>query len=1474
MFTPFTAALLRFCCATLGFLIAHTVVLAQAASSALATPPPGQSFKGILAASELDADTFAEWSDGKERPLDTSQRVKSPGWVMLTTSTVPGFNGLEFGTAPAPGTHHLRIGFTRPVAAGTVLANGGGVLSVLKAGVAYPGDLNNEAHWTPALRPLADGSKGADPVGKNEYALWTLPPGTVTRALRFTARSQPIDLMYQGWLGGVLVTEERLVNHAPYAAASTRSGNRFAERINNGRSDGGESWENREKKKAPDGANEPPVSATNAEWIVLTWPASVKLGGLAAFWSGFDSVDVQTYTGPADRHPRDATDRDWQAVATFSGLQHGYAVQLWPNRLSFGREITTRALRLRIVAPITSENHPHLAGSAMSGRRVWLGELMALESIGTAPIESVRVVAAARASAPNPPIPVKFTLDRPGYVTLVIERPDGVRVRNLVSETFFPAGENTAWWDGTDDLGRDIEAARHGIYHIPDRFVEPGEYRVRGLVHDKIKPVYEFSVYTTGYPPWDTADHTGAWLANHSPPSAAVFVPPAQSPTGEPAVYLGSYVSEGPDGLAWVDLDGRKRGGKRWIGGIWTAAPYLARDAGAKAVAGVRVYAASMWLTNKDSGACELRLNALTAGDDKPVLIKPIDPIAGPVEDKTAPVDGAAHIGGLAANDGVIVVSLPTRNRLLFVRASDGQVLGLAKVTAPRGLAFDASGRLLVLSGRQLLRFDLTEDPARLGAGTPVVSTGLEEPVALVLDETGRIFVSDRGASHQVKIFTADGRPGGVIGLPGAPKAGPYEPLRLHNPAGIAIDSKRQLWVTEEDYLPKRVSVWTLDGKLVRAFYGPGKYGGGGALDPQDKNRFYYGEEGHGAMEFTLDWAKGSYALSRVYYRPAKGDMKLAFRSAGPERVLNHEGRRYFTNAYNSSPTAGESTAFLFIDRDGIARPVAAMGRANSWDLLKEDRFRPLWPEGIDLASNRPYQNLAFFIWNDLNDDAQAQPDEVAIAKGDGNGVTVQEDLSFCIARLDGKALRFRPVAISQRGVPRYELARSEVLATGVQHPASSGGNQVLVDNDGWAALTLGIDPFSAYSFSGARGGVAKWSYPNLWPGLHASHEAPMPDHPGQLIGPTRLLGGLMKSKAGPIWAVNSNHGCFYVFTSDGLFVTTVFEDMRQGTRWHMPYAKRGMSLEGLTMHDENFWPTITQLADGTVYLIDGNRSSLVRIDGLDTLRRLPDASLVLSKGDLEKGRAHLLQAEAARQKAEGQGMLSVAGRRVAPAVDGNVEDWAGAGWVDIDKRGESAYFNSGTKPYDVTGAVAVAAGRLYAAWRTGDAKLPDNSGEMPIAPFKTGGALELMIGANPNADPARGQPVPGDARLLVAVVNGKPRALLYRAVVPGTADSAKVPFSSPWRTITFDRVDDVTADVEFAGAGGNFEISVSLSLLQLRPAAGMIIKGDIGILRGQAGQTTARIYWANKATGITADVPSEAMLTPGLWGKWEFKPE
>lgn len=1077
--------------------------------------------------------------------------------------------------------------------------------------------------------------------------------------------------------------------------------------------------------------------------------------------------------------------------------------------------------------------------------------------------------ARAQSSPDHPPIPVTFTLKEAGYVTLVIENDKGIRVRNLIAETWFPAGNNTVWWDGLDDLGRDRDAARHGVYHVPGRFTAPGKYRVRGLVRGAITPYYEFTTYSTGTPPWRTPnDHTGAWLANHTPPQAALFVPAALSPIKEPVVLLGCYVTEGPDGLAWVDMNGRKRGGKAWIGGTWTAAPFLAADKGTKAVAGVAAYVASVWETDKNSGRAELRINALLPDTKNDYKVKQaIRLVLGNMPREEV----RRVIGGLAVHNGVAVVSLIKSNQLLFIDVAKGIVLDSATLSQPRGLAFDQEGRLLVLSGRQLLRFAALNANPALKEQQVLINT-LEEPVALTIDDKGQFYISDRGQAHTVKIFDHKGAYQRQIGKPGPPKAGLYDSLHMNNPAGIAIDEQQRLWVTEEDFLPRRVSVWSRDGRLLQAFYGPPKYGGGGMLDAANKNSFYYVEEGHGAMEFTLDWDKGVSHLNRIYYRAGDNGEPLAWRSAGPEWPLYRNGQRYFTNCYNSNPTNGHATAFLFIERNGIAYPAAAMGRAATWEVLKEDRFKAGWPKGVDL-NGKGQQAEAFFIWQDNNADARVQPGEVTFQKGNSGGVTVMPDLSFCIARLNNKGVQFVPAGFTRAGIPQYNIAEGKTIVAGVLPPASSGGDQLLTGKDGKAIITLGVQPFARESICGIKEGVPVWSYPNPWPGLHASHSAPLPDQPGQLIGPTRLLGGMMEvnPSVGNIWAINGNHGSVYLFTEDGLFVATLFEVMRKGKLWRMPVAYRNMKLDSISLGEENFWPGITRTRDGQVYLIDGARSSLVRLDGIDNIKRLPDTDLVITPEDLEKSRAWQLEAEARRQQEQQPKVLTIDWIQNKPVVDGKTGEWQAAQWIDIDKRGVKAYFNAQTKPYDLTAAAAIAGDRLYIVYKTGDDKLLQNSGEMPVAPFKTGGALDFMISTSPQADSTRKKPVAGDCRLLVTQVKGKTLALLYRAIVPGTKEADKIPFTSPVQTITFDKVEDVSSQVELAGEGGNYEISIPLPVLGLTPAAGTTVKGDIGLLRGEGGQTITRLYWSNKATGITADVPSEAMLTPYLWGTFRI---
>ncbi|HTJ30792.1 MAG TPA: hypothetical protein VL346_09840, partial [Acidobacteriaceae bacterium] len=996
------------------------------------------------------------------------------------------------------------------------------------------------------------------------------------------------------------------------------------------------------------------------------------------------------------------------------------------------------------------------------------------------------------------------------------------------------------------------------------------------IVHSAIDLRYEFTAYSAGSPPWEAASvnsisHGSGWLTNHTPGSAALFVPGDRAITGsQPLIYLGSFISEGGSALAWVDLDGHKQGGRGWIGGDWTGAPYMARDTSAGP--DHSIYVASVFANLKDlspTSPMQLRITALTTHGDRSVLNysftgggtrQPYDSKAWSIARSNAVMD---QLAGLSVRNGVAVVSLAMRNEIVLVNLVAGKVMGVIQLQDPRGSVFDAQGNLYVLSGKRLMCYrapvggvNPQMTPQALGAPDVVIGSGLEDPVGITLDGSS-IYISDRGASNQVKVFSMQGRLEHAIGHAGQLALGPYDPLHMNNPRGITIDSNQHLWVAEEDFQPKRISVWTLDGKLINAFYGPPEYGGGGVLDPTDKTKFYYHQ-----MEFHLDWSTGKSSVAAVLYRQRPGDLAPPPRAGQATDVLYSNGHRYFTNSFHAQDAFGATTAMLYLDEGGILHPVAALGRANDWPVLAGAAFHSKLPAGADLSQTAANRSV-LFTWSDRNDNGQVDPDEVSFANEVTGSFTIQAGQNGPVvlaSYISGKAMSYAPIRLLPNGIPIYDLAHGTTISNAAQIPVSDGGGQIITSAQA-TVLTTAPKPFPAASLGGFDAQGHAWSYPSLWPGLHASHTAPIADHPGELIGTTHLLGGFIPAPApgiGDLWAINGNLGPMYLFTSDGLFVTQFFQDVRTGKPWGMPLAPRNMLLNDVSPHDENFYPSLNATKEGNVYLVDGDRSSLVRVDGLNTLKRLPDVPVEVSAAELSAAQSFSVASAAAHPQSVGPLSLNVTiSSGGAPALHNLSSALASSNWATID--------------HEASAAVAIAAGHLYAAFRTGDPNLLQNAGDVPNAPFKSGGALDLMIGADPSANPDRKDPVAGDLRLLVYQVNGRTHATLYRPVVKGTTNP--VPFSSPSRTITVDQVQDVSNQVQLDASNGVYSIAVPLTVLGLTPRAGESIKADIGILRGNGRQTTQRVYWSNKATGITSDVPSEAALTPNLWGIWVFQP-
>ena len=1093
----------------------------------------------------------------------------------------------------------------------------------------------------------------------------------------------------------------------------------------------------------------------------------------------------------------------------------------------------------------------------------------------------VNAGAAATSPESHPPIPVAFELREAGFVTLVIEDSLGRRVRNLIAETPFTAGPHTVYWDGLDESGK-IPGPRNGTpglqysYQIKGKLVEAGSYRVRGLYHKGIDVRHEMAVYNEGNPPWRASNignsdkGGGRWLADHTPPSGVLYVPEAGG-----RIYVVSPVAEAGDGLVWLDLNGRKLGGRRNIGGPWTGATYIARDRGPKAIPGVLAYTAVGFRTSKsrkeETDETQLRLAAIRDGEELP--LKPY------VFKKRASVPYFDTVTGIAVHNGLLVASLGETNELLFLDARTGDLLAKAPLNKLAGLEFDGQGRLLALSAGKLLRFVLPGTlPAKFVLPDPqtLIAQGLEDPQVIAVDKSGDIYVSDWDGSHQVKVFDVNGRPVRIIGQPGGAKAGPYDPTRMDHPRGITLSDDGHLWVAESSKFPKRVSVWTKEGTFVRAFYGPPAYGGGGQLNPQ-KDRLFYSEPGCG-MEFRLDWGKGTWDLTDIYYLHKDGNLVIGLDTdtkkdnMAPERPVYVNGQLYMANDCHVKGGRSSSVVGFWKVRSGVAVPVAAVGIANRWEELHKPEFVArmggiTFEELTATTGKKGKNNVVRFAWTDFNGDGNVQPEEVTFAPGGDGGYANQEGfLVYPDMRITTSfGLLIKPKAFTPAGAPIFDLSQAEHLVKDpIQYSPVTGGS-TMQSSDGWVIADGG--PIKGY-----RDGHLLWTYPNCWPSSFCSACAPRPTHPGEIVVTNGTMGPPVRpcvGESGDLWIINGNLGNAFMLTSDGLYIQTLFEEQRAG-RPRPASAHRGMLLNQVSMLTECYFPSLTQTADGEIYMVIGKEyCGIAHLEGFQSIRRLPTWELPVTQDNLKACTAYLAE-EARRQKPPDTRPMLVRIAKKAPIVDGQLDDWNSARWVKVDGSTEAA--------------AMVAGDRLYVAVKSAHDDYQTNRPESFTTMFKSGGGVDVMLATDPTAANDRREAGPGDLRLLVSLVGGKPKEVLFRAVVRGTKDP--VVYESPIGSVSIDKVEDVTTQAVFRTAttrgekkGRSYnihqsELSIPLTVFGLKVVNGLALRGDVGILRGDGMETIERLYWHNKATGLTADLPTEARLAPNMWGEWKFEAE
>lgn len=1072
---------------------------------------------------------------------------------------------------------------------------------------------------------------------------------------------------------------------------------------------------------------------------------------------------------------------------------------------------------------------------------------------------------------------ISFEMPEDGWATVAINDAAGKRVRNLFGDLPFKAGTHTVEWDGRDDAGKSAE---------------PGEYRWTGLWRGDVAAIYRGS-FQHGNPPW-LYGTTGGWTGDHSSVQALVAV-------GD-RVLLGSNEAEWGHGLIASDLSGRKQWGIRWLDKrAWCGAESLAS-------VGDRVFATSylnecaVWEVDPATGRNVLVLEE----KDVPELVRDDrKPGLRVVGGRVTPDGGELYLCDVMASEPltlVFAVGAPN-SRLTFLRSLSVRTWGVAWMS---------DGRCVAVLDRSVAWLDV-----ETGSTHPFTKSPISAPWGVAVDGAGRVFVSDQGAtgihrftrdgqmshrylrldapaSHQVKIFAADGTLLRAMGREGGRQAGAFDPASFLQPAGLAIDGRGRLWVGELSQSPKRVTVWTLPQDLARdepslahQFVGPAMYGGGAAMvDPAKPWEIVDTNFG---VVFDVDLERQSFGVLRVPWIPIDfwkehGWQPDAPFCGRPGVAIEVEGRRYtaLQGGYmhgddttwmphqfsaNGPVAIGEYVGDRFVPRAALVNILAWL-RGRSLNTRREEQWLaepffeaarrlPDWPRFAETmglapdATDVPHWNhprgAPFFtavtwpkeiggaVWVDGNGDAKVQPEEVAFfPMGHGGTFTLDAQLNAY----------WSIPAWQKEHVGTWLLPRSGMNAQGAPVYRPEEVRRLFAEE--FQPVDVGADGsmLGLHELREADGRV-RWSYPARKEGVKAlGKDSRLTMRPGS-IHRAKSVQGIVDGPGalGPVYLLHSTDGMDYLLTrEDGLFITMLFRPYAFADGWDsLPDATPGMRLDSYSLQDECFnghfvraEATGKGFVKGRYYLLGKGRSAVVEVTGLEGVRRFEGGTLALVAGQGRFGRGERCDpAMAAQAPAAKRTLVPLLALPPKPGEDlfrGPRVEFAGA-------QVQAAYRNDG----------------LHVKWQQkGESWQFQNQGQDWTQLFATGGGIELQVRS----------PSLGLLRFVLAPCQGEPT--LVRMRYEGEETDAAVTYRSEVHTR---RVPEVTLVKGGYGVRPlkdgqvvQFRLPWEALGFDAPPAGGTELPIELGVFFADRGgmRTQSREFLIG-GSGMVADLPTEA---------------
>ena len=1009
---------------------------------------------------------------------------------------------------------------------------------------------------------------------------------------------------------------------------------------------------------------------------------------------------------------------------------------------------------------------------------------------------------------------IAFSVEQPfpGKLSVVIEKPDGTRVRNLISGLEYAPGKQRIVWDGRDEFGN---------------LVAPGEYRFRAVSHPGLRPEFQMQ-FANG----DETMFT-PFGSNHGTMTAVT--------ANRRYVFAAAPITEGGWAIVALTPEGRFVRGFRQISGCGIQEVFLAADER-------RLYVINdgrSWSGKTDPPCITLSSydpetgNIVAPRGSRAQLARLYVGTARSTEpgaEQRLPLRGAALCGGkLYLANGELEV-------LMEVDPETGRELRKLKLPAPGPLAADR-GKLYAISGRELGEFDPADGRFHARFSVPFPVRGL------TVGPDG--FYLTGAPDHTVKVFAPDGKLLRSLGEPGGPYAGAWRPDRLVRPVGLAFDAEGKLWLAEKRENPKRlVRLDPTTGKALYSKIGCPPYGSPGVgFDPEHGTRWI----GQSCL-WELDPEVGTSRITSVL-QPAAGHLDGRIQEPLNYRFVHRDGRTF---------VLGSKSLNLISELrpDGTLRDLAILtdvvnfyrGIGYRDDPAFLSAVKKVFPKASETNKFRdPSCRYAGLLWVDRNGNGKLDEEEFEFTPPNvkfghfGWGQlfdSLELTLPYQNAAGEQFVLTLKPDGYLPSGAPNYSLQRTLSEAKKLSSELPPGSRSIIEGamDDGAGGILVNTSP---YLFSLTRDGRIRWFYRNLWTGVHGSHNAPLP-RPGELQGVLFGLGTAPLDDQSRVAVFAGNHGRYFVFTTDGIYLDEMFSDCRVA-------EVVGPGLIG----GEAFGGNFAFDAARRRYRLSAGSSGyrIYNLKGLEQLRR-QEGTIQVSSEQLAAA-ARLQQAAPPDAATRTAHIARLSGprpdlRKQPVAADWSTADWPLRVWAGYDAQ------------------------NLYLEYQVADHSPWLNRGDDWTLLFKTGDSVDFQFSTDPAAPAGRAGAANGDRRLLIAPFRGRPAAVLYTFTGPVEGQANPVEFTSPWRSF---KVADVrllkSADIKVETAPGSYRVTVSVPLreLGLTDPAGAALSGDFGVIYGDQEGTVnlSRRYWSNQATGLVNDIPGEIMPDPRRWGILKF---